>query len=87
MNAIMEDMLRHYVSVDQDDWDQHLDMAEFAVNSAVQETTKMSPLELKNGYSSFTPKSLGVSAGQSLPLIDSDNLLNILHVTTCIPPP
>ena len=62
MNAVMEDMLRHYVSADQNDWDQHLDMAEFAVNSAVQESTQMSPFELNYGYPPRTPTSLGVSA-------------------------
>ena len=62
LNAIMEDMLRHYVSADQNDWDQHLDMAEFAVNSAEHESTHKSPFELNYGFLPRTPTSLGVSA-------------------------
>ena len=46
----------------QNDWDQYCDMAEFAINSAVQESTKMSPFELNYGYPPRTPTSLGVSA-------------------------
>lgn len=49
MNAVLEDMLRHYVSSDQTDWDEHLDMAEFAINSAHQESTGHSPFELNYG--------------------------------------
>ena len=54
----MEDKLRHYVTADQKDWDQHLDMAEFAVNSAVQGSTKMSPFELVYSYPPRTPTSV-----------------------------
>ncbi len=32
VNRVLEDMLRHYVSSSQDDWDELLDMAEFAIN-------------------------------------------------------
>ena len=62
MNAVIEDMLRHCVSADQNNWDQDLDMAEFAVDSAVQESTKMSPFELSYGYPPRTPTSLDVSS-------------------------
>ena len=36
-NRVLEDMLRHYVSPAQDDWDEHLSMAEFAVNNGYSE--------------------------------------------------
>lgn len=32
-----QEMLRHFISPTQDDWDEHLDAAEFAVNNAWQE--------------------------------------------------
>ena len=34
MNRTLEDMLRHYVAPHQLDWDEHLAMAEFAVNNS-----------------------------------------------------
>eukprot|EP00983_Pelagomonas_calceolata_P021546 674918-Pelagomonas_calceolata.AAC.1 len=34
MNRILKDMLRHYVSPQQDDWDTHLAAAEFAINAS-----------------------------------------------------
>ena len=43
MNCILEDMLRHYVSPSQNDWDQHPDMAEFAVNNSFSESTRTTP--------------------------------------------
>ena len=33
VNRTLEEMMRHYVSPTQDDWDEHLDAAEFAINS------------------------------------------------------
>ena len=62
MIAIMEYMLRHCVSADQNDWDQHLDTAVFAVNSAEHESTKKSPFELKYAFLPRTAMLLGVSA-------------------------
>ena len=62
MNAIKEDMLRHYVSAARNEWDHHLDMAEFVVNSAEHESTHKSPFELNYGFLPRTPTSLGVSA-------------------------
>jgi len=58
MNANMEDMLRHYVSADQNDWHQYLDMAEFVVNSAEHESKNKSPSELNYGSIPRTPTSL-----------------------------
>ena len=36
-NRILEDYLRHYISPQQDDWDEWLYLAEFSVNNAWQE--------------------------------------------------
>jgi hypothetical protein len=34
LNRVLEDMLRHYVSPSQDDWDEYLSMVEFAYNNS-----------------------------------------------------
>ena len=54
-NRILEEMLRHYVSAEHDDWDAHLPMAEFAVNNAWQESTKHTPFFLNYGRHPLTP--------------------------------
>ena len=42
-------MLRHYVSANQDDWDEHLTACEIAVNNSVQVSTQFSPFYLNYG--------------------------------------
>ena len=56
-NRILEEMLRHFVCASHDDWDQHLAMAEFAVNNAWQESTKHTPFYLNYGRHPLTPVS------------------------------
>src|SRR5258708_11583154 len=48
-NRTLEDILRHYVSNKQDDWDEHLTAAEIAVNSSVQSSTGFTPYYLNYG--------------------------------------
>ena len=48
-NRVLEDMLRHYVSPTHCDWDEHLDMAEFAINNAWQESVQETPFMLNSG--------------------------------------
>jgi hypothetical protein len=50
MNAILEQYLRAYVSYLQDDWAEWLASAEFAGNSQVSETTKVSPFFALYGF-------------------------------------
>jgi hypothetical protein len=50
MNAILEQYLRAYVSYLQDDWAEWLASAEFAGNSQVLETTKVSPFFAMYGF-------------------------------------
>ena len=59
MNRYLQDMLRHYVSPRQDDWDQHLPAAEFAVNNAWHPTLKNTPFWLNYGQHPLTPVTLG----------------------------
>jgi Integrase zinc binding domain/Integrase core domain len=48
-NAVLEDTLRHYVSPYQTDWDEHLAMAEFAMNAAYNHSVRNTPFMLNYG--------------------------------------
>ena len=54
-NRIIEDILRHFVSPNMIDWDKHLCMAQFAMNSAWHETTQQTPFFLNHGRAPKTP--------------------------------
>ena len=56
-NRTLEEMLRHYVSPTHDDWDEHLDAAEFAINNAWQESVRNTPFFLNSGQHPLTPAS------------------------------
>ena len=49
MNKVLEVMIRHYISPQQDEWDELLPMAEFAINNAYQESTGDTPFYLNFG--------------------------------------
>jgi hypothetical protein len=53
-NRTLEQYLRNYVGARQDDWDDYLDMAEFAVNDSVNPSTGYSPFQLMYGASPRT---------------------------------
>ena len=55
---MLEHMLRHYVSPVQDDWDQHLSCAEFAINNADHKSIGASPFMLNYGYCPRIPFSI-----------------------------
>ena len=59
-NRTLEEMLWHFVSPTQDDWDEHLDAAEFAVNNTWQESVKNTPFMLNSFQHPLTPASLDV---------------------------
>lgn len=59
MNRYLQDMLRHYVSPRQDDWDEKLAAAEFAVNNSWHSTLKNTPFFLNYGQHPLTPVTLG----------------------------
>ena len=50
MNQILEEYLRHYCSWKQDDWEELLPLAEFAINSSSSEATGMTPFEANYGF-------------------------------------
>ena len=54
VNQILEQYLRSYCLYQQDDWAEILPLAEHADNSAVSESTKVSPLKASYGFSPRT---------------------------------
>ena len=49
INRTLQDMLRQCVNPFHTDWDEHLDMAEFAINDAWQESGQNTPFMLTYG--------------------------------------
>lgn len=58
VNKVLEDTIRHFVSPRQDDWDEYLDGAEFAINNAMHESTKNTPFFLNSGQHPLTPATM-----------------------------
>jgi hypothetical protein len=57
-NGVVEEMLRSYTNVHQDDWDEHLATVEFAYNDSENATTKVSPFYALYGRHPQSPLSL-----------------------------
>ena len=49
-NKVMKNYLRAYISYTQDDWVDHLPMAEFLANNHIHESTRMTPFFAENGF-------------------------------------
>ena len=64
LNRVLEDMLRHYVSPSQDDWDEYLSMVEFAYNNSWQESIKTTPFLLNYGQHPSTPVNRRINGSQ-----------------------
>lgn len=60
-NRSLEEYLRHFVCPRQDDWDEYLDLAEFAVNDSVSPSTGYSPFYLAYGQNPLSPLDAAVS--------------------------
>ena len=61
VNRILEDMLRHYVSPTQDDWDLYLSLVEFAYNNVWQELIQTNHFMLNHDQYPLTPLNIGIS--------------------------
>lgn len=61
-NRILEEYLRHYINPLQDDWDDHLSLAEFAYNNSFQESVKATPFYLNYGRHPNTPPMIAASS-------------------------
>ena len=46
MNSVLEDMLRHYVSPDQQDWDLFLSLAEFCMHNCYKPSIQCTPFPI-----------------------------------------
>lgn len=55
VNRVMEDMLRHFVSPDQTNWDKLLPLVEFAINNSYHDSIKNTPFMLNFGRHPCTP--------------------------------
>jgi hypothetical protein len=65
MNRVLEDMLRHYIDPSQTDWDEHLSVAEFAINNAYHDGMQATPFWLNNFKHPRTPLSLHLKSSTS----------------------
>ena len=50
MNRTLEEYIRSYINPTQDDWDEHLPIYEFSINSSYNKSIKMTPFEADLGY-------------------------------------
>jgi RNase H-like domain found in reverse transcriptase/Reverse transcriptase (RNA-dependent DNA polymerase)/Integrase zinc binding domain/Chromo (CHRromatin Organisation MOdifier) domain len=57
LNRVIQEMLRNYVSPSHDDWDEYLDLAEFAYNNSYHESIKTTPFRLTYGLDPRSPLS------------------------------
>jgi hypothetical protein len=64
-NRTLQDVLRHYVSDMQDDWDRCLPAVEFACNNAWQESIKTTPFRMVYGRDPRLPLSVAKTKVQS----------------------
>ncbi len=55
MNRVLEEYLRHFVAPKQDNWDELLSLAEFAINNSYQESIGMTPFYMTYGYHPRVP--------------------------------
>jgi hypothetical protein len=70
VNRVLEDMLRHYVSPQQDDWDVHLAFAEYAINNSYQESIRNTPFWLNDGRNPHTPLSWWLNIPSRVPAVE-----------------
>ena len=70
-NRTLEEMLRHFVNPTRNDFDEHLDGAEFACNNAWHESIRSTPFLLNSGQQPYTPLSMGLEENSAVPLAKS----------------
>ena len=64
VNAMLEEYLRHYVTANQDNWVDLLDVAQFSYNLQQSSSTGMSPFELATGQQPLTPHEVAKQKSQ-----------------------
>jgi len=78
-NRTLEEMLRAFVSVKQDDWDEHLAAAELAINNSTQTSSKETPFFLTYGRHVKTPLDLALPQSTNQSAIDVVETLKDAH--------
>ena len=73
MNRILEDYLRNYTRSSQDQWDELLAMAEFAMNNSKNNSTNETPFYLNYGRHPRSPLALGVEIRKPMKGYDNPN--------------
>jgi hypothetical protein len=71
-------MLRHYVNPYQNDWDEHLAMAEYAINNSYQESIRSTPFRLNYGEDFGAPSIMGYLPNKSSKVPVAEHLAQII---------
>ena len=71
MNRTLEDMLRAYTSLRQDDWDSLLTQAEFTYNNSPSMATQLSPFRMNYRFDPLFPANLGIQRSTDPSLVPS----------------
>ena len=77
-NKVMKNYLRAYISHTQDDWVDHLPMAEFSANNHINESTGMTPFFADNSFHPRTgvePPRVYQEAGRRAELLAADRMV------------
>jgi hypothetical protein len=90
---VAEDVLRSYVSLEQDDWDKLLPMVEFAMNNAPSESTGQTPFMLNYGINPRHPDisklisahAAGITVAITKQQTQACAVRAMLHTFRCIP--
>ena len=87
MNRVLQEMLRNYISPAHENWDEYLDMAEFAYNNAYHESIKTTPFRLTYGHDPCTPHQVTIpkelhAAEQPINLRVDGTVLNFDYLRT-----
>jgi hypothetical protein len=55
VNLVIQQFLRNYVAADQQDWVDHLELAEFCYNNSAHSATGFTPFQMVTGKSPIVP--------------------------------
>jgi hypothetical protein len=78
MNRLLEDMLRHYISPTQNDWNEWLPLLQFATNNSWQESIQSTPFFLNTGAHPVNPSTAPLHPDWSAP--GATNLAKQIHI-------
>ena len=80
VNRILEDMLRHFMSPTQNNWNMYLFLVEFAYNNAWQESIRTTPFILNYGQHPLIPLNRGINRCHALAAKDfAQSMLSIIQ--------